>query len=124
MIPLLRRWARCLLPVLPLVALEAHGEGLPPGRYRCYQPPGYAVSAWFDILPDGTYSFQGQAPQAFSFDGATRKVTWSAGELARISGGGVYHAPSSGAATGQRHAIVLDEKDPDTPSSECFLTTH
>ncbi len=114
-----------LLAALPAVA-SAAGEALPAGRYRCYQPPSYAVTAWFDLAADGSYRFQGEDAARYAYDPDSRRVTWLDGALARDHSGGIYHPPSTEAPTGQRHAIVLERREEAAPAapSECFLTTH
>lgn len=99
---------------------------LPAGRYRCYVPPSYTVTAWFDILPDGTYQFQGEPPARFSYDPATRRLSWLEGEFAASLTGATYHPPAAASPTGQRHAIVLQERPAAVKDNapECYLTTH
>lgn len=106
------------------MSLAAVAAQPPSGRYRCYQPPGYHVTAWFDLYEDGRYRFQGGDPAHYDFDGASDRVTWIDGELADDHLGGRYFPPSEQAPTGRRHAIVLERREPGTPGSECFLTTH
>lgn len=110
-----------------LITLDgARAAELPSGRYRCYVPPSYAVTAWFDIHPEGRYQFQGEAPTRFAYDSASRRLTWIDGELASSSSGASYHPPEAGAPASQRHTIVLHAKPGESRSSasECYLTTH
>lgn len=107
------------------MAASGDDTGLPAGRYRCYAPPAYDVTAWFDILDESRYLFQGEAPGRFRFDPASRQVHWQDGILAETRRAGRYHPPAADAPTGQRHAIVLEPRAEGGPAtSECFLTTH
>ena len=117
--------AALLAACLPCCAVSQAAEP-PAGRYRCYEPPSYSVTAWFDLLPDGRYQFQGEPAQRFSYEPGTRHIAWLAGELASSHGGGEYQAPAPGAAAGQRHTIVLLplSKSAAGPRTECYLTTH
>lgn len=119
--------ARLLAAALLFAPLAAAAEDirLPAGRYRCYQPPSYVVTAWFDIVDGDRYLFQGDAPGRYRFDPASREVHWEDGVLADAHRTGRYHPPSAEAPTGQRHAIVLAPRAQDGGKpSECFLTTH
>lgn len=115
-----------LLAALPVCGAAGDGTELPTGRYRCYQPPSYVVTAWFDIEPGHTYRFQGEAPQPFRYDPVTRRIVWTGGELAQAHAGGTYHPPTADSALGSRHAIVLEPRARRDagPVTECFLTTH
>ncbi len=100
-------------------------EGPPLGRYRCYAPPTYVVTAWFDIVEPGRYLHQGQTPGRFQFDPDQGTVSWQDGEFAADYSGGRFHTPSDTAPTGMRYAIILEPRPGrDAPASECLLTTH
>ena len=101
----------------------AAAADLPSGRYRCYEPPTYVVTAWFDIEPNGTYRFQGESPARFRYDARTRDLTWIEGALATHHSGGRYEPPAAGSTAAQRHTIVLLPRG-DSIASECYLTTH
>ena len=126
MISAYRTVMRRQLPLLLVVCSAlAHAAELPTGRYRCYQPPAYTVTAWFDILPDGTYSFQGEPPARFSYEPKNGAVRWQEGVLATRHGGGRYVPPSPQKGGGLRHTIVLESRDAAAPAAdECYLTTH
>ncbi|MCB1916118.1 MAG: hypothetical protein KDG52_10415 [Rhodocyclaceae bacterium] len=116
---------RSLTALLALgLPLAATAEGPPSGRYRCYQPPNYQVTAWFDLIDDGQYLFQGGPPARYAFDAASGRLTWMNGDLAAEHTGARYHPPSTQAPNGRRHAIVLERREPGQAGSECFLTTH
>lgn len=122
--PMLSRPRAPLLALyLSLAAAPAlAAEDVPSGRYRCYQPPRYTVSAWFDLLPERSYSFQGDAPQRFSYDRERRELSWLGGELAGRKA--TYQPPGAGAA-GERHAIILEAGEAGASTAvECFLVTH
>ncbi|MCB1906200.1 MAG: hypothetical protein KDH15_02425 [Rhodocyclaceae bacterium] len=110
----------CIALAVPLAAAAAP----PSGRYRCYLPPGYQVTGWFDLRDDGRYLFQGGEPARYRYDADTGRLTWIDGELAAEYPGGRYYSPSGDAPTGRRHAIVLEHRDAGGARSECFLTTH
>lgn len=111
--------------------LAAASDRPPAGRYRCYQPPSYVVTAWFDLDLDGTYRLQGGPPARYAFDPATRVVRWLDGEHAGTGQVGLYVPPAAEHATAQRHAIVMTApknlrppRDDRDPRVQCLLTTH
>ncbi|MCB1956395.1 MAG: hypothetical protein KDG55_12010 [Rhodocyclaceae bacterium] len=115
------------LSLLTLLALPASAlqEDLPLGRYRCYAPPSYAVTAWFDVTDGQTYRYQGRSEGRLRFDASSATVRWLDGALAEHYAGGRFFTPASGAPTGERFAIVLEPRPGSAaPASECFLTTH
>lgn len=117
---------RCAsIAVLLACSGAACADALPSGRYRCYEPPSYVVVSWFDILPDRTYRFQGEAPARFAYEAGTRELRWREGELATSHAGATYHPPAADAPARQRHTIVLESRGESggTPT-ECYLTTH
>ena len=117
-------FATTLLAFLPLPAMAA-AEEPPVGRYRCYAPPSYSVTAWFDIVEPGRYLFQGRSAGRYAYDPAKNVVTWLDGGFAGDYAGARFYTPSDQAPTGQRYAIVLTPRDGrEAPASECLLTTH
>ena len=119
-------------------AAATAGERPPAGRYRCYQPPSYMVTAWFDLEADGTYRLQGDPPARYAFDPATRVLRWLDGGQAGSGQVGLYvppaakgGQPATGQATAERHAIVMTSpknlrppKNDRDPRVQCLLTTH
>jgi hypothetical protein len=125
------------LAALLLLATDASAaaERPPAGRYRCYQPPSYVVTAWFDLDLDGTYRLQGGPPARYAFDPATRVLRWLDGEHAGSGKVGLYVPPAAKDATehatAQRHAIVMTApknlrppRNDRDPRVQCLLTTH
>jgi len=126
-----------LTALLTLLAgdLATAADRPPAGRYRCYQPPSYVVTAWFDLETNGTYRLQGDPPARYSFDPATRVLRWLDGEYAGTGKVGLYVPPAAKDATeyatAQRHAIVMTApknlrppKGERDPRVQCLLTTH
>lgn len=126
-VPSLPTVLAALLPLLSTIPGSALAVELPPeGRYRCYEPPSYVVTAWFDLQADGTYRFQGQAPARYSYDPLKRQLRWLDGALAETHAGAIYHAPAAGGTAGQRHTLALQAHAPSRTAAagECYLTTH
>lgn len=123
-----------LLSLLTLLGgnlAAAAAERPPAGRYRCYQPPSYVVTAWFDLEADGTYRLQGGPPARYAFDPATRVVRWLDGDHAGTGKVGLYVPPAAEHATAERHAIVMTgpknlrpPRNDRDPRVQCLLTTH
>lgn len=118
-----------------LALLLAAGSALasppPAGRYRCYQPPGYAVISWFDFEADGTYRLQGGAPAKYRWEPARSLVRWLEGEHAAERLVGIYQPPPDAGQWPRRHTIVLARNDEMRPGSrgwdklpQCYLTEH
>jgi hypothetical protein len=61
-------------PIAPVLIVFLAGSALAqapvPGRYRCYEPPAYAVMAWFDLTP-GEIAINGDAPLPIRIDTVT-----------------------------------------------------
>jgi hypothetical protein len=101
----------------------------PEGRWRCYQPPGYTVVAWFD-LTGNRIAVDGNAPQALAIDAATGRVGLPAGALAPHREG-LYLPPGSAQGDAGRHTLVLLRAPGQKAGGRgwerlprCYLTTH
>lgn len=98
--------ARIALLAVALIHAGTTAAAQPPeGRYRCYQPPAYAVMAWFDLSAAGL-SVNGDAPQPVRFDPATGRIDWSAEAFAPYRHG-FYFPPGAPGGDGTRITIVL-----------------
>ncbi len=101
------------------------------GRYRCYQPPTYTVTAWFDLESDGSYRLNGGAPQRFAYDPARALIRWSGGDFASRRLFGIYMPPGKPGADEDRVTIVLSKRADMRPARKgwevlerCYLTMH
>ncbi len=99
------------------------------GRYRCYEPPGYGVMAWFDLDAKGI-SVHGDAPQAAHIDAATGRIDLPREALLPYRHG-FFFPPSAAAGDAGRATIVLAARADARPGQRawatlprCYLTTH
>lgn len=119
---------RCLATLLLLLSGAALAEDtLPPGKYRCYQPPSYVVTNWFELNADGSYRPHEGASGRYVYDGATRIVRWSDGFLGGKSA--LHHPPGPQSPGGSRHTLFFGadartNKKALPTREQCFLTTH
>lgn len=127
------RWLRALAALGLAASLCAQAaQGAPPaGRYRCYQPPAYTVTAWFDLEAGGRYRLNGGEPQAYSFDAGKSLIRWSREEAAQGWRAGRYLPPGSPGPDLDRYTIVIVPRDDARPGQpgwdkfeRCYLTTH
>jgi len=116
-----------------LFAELAQAADVPPpaGRYRCYQPPDYAVLSWFDFASDGTYRLQGGPVARYSWEPKRKVVRWLDGEYAKQGLVGIYESPPDADQWPRRHTIVLAKRADTKPGSaswaklpQCYLTEH
>lgn len=125
-----RLFALALLAVASLhFAGAASAEAPPPGRYRCYELPGYTVMAWFDLDARGI-SVHGDAPQAVRIDAASGRLTLPRDALPPY-GHGFYFSPGAADGDAGRATIVLASRADQRPGRSawarlprCYLTTH
>lgn len=108
---------------------SALAEAPPPGRYRCYQPPAYAVLAWFDLTAD-QIAINGDAPRPVGIDPATGRLELSPGTLPPWRHG-IRFAPGAKEGDAGRETIVLVSRPEHRPGHvgwarlpRCYLTTH
>lgn len=125
-----RLFALAMLAVAGLLLAGAASAQAPAqGRYRCYEPPGYAVMAWFDFSAAGI-GVNGDAPQAVRIDAATGRI-----ELPRDALPPYRHAyffpPGAAGGNAGRATIVLARRADQRPGQpawaklpRCYLTTH
>lgn len=99
------------------------------GKYRCYQPPAYTVTAWFE-LGEGQARIDGGAPAPFRYDAAAARIDWTTDALAPHRHGFHYPAGAPGDATG-RPTVVLAPRATARPGQpgwarlpRCYLITH
>jgi hypothetical protein len=119
-----------LLATLLLACAPVAADPSPvPGKYRCYQPPGYAVVAWFE-LGEGQARINGGDPQPAPFDAAAARIDWPGEALAPYRHG-LYFPPGTAGADGERTTIVLTARAQARPGGpgwtrlpRCYLTTH
>ncbi len=111
------------------IAGAALAQTPPEGRWRCYQPPGYTVLAWFD-LAKGQIAVDGNAAQPFSFDAATGRASLPAGALASHREA-LYLPPGAKHGDAERHTLVLLRTPGQKAGSpgwarlpRCYMTTH
>ena len=104
---------------------------LPAGRYRCYQPPAFTVTAWFDLEANGTYRVNGGKWQRYAFDAEKSLVRWSGSDFAAGQGYGVFIPPGGPGGEEARHTIVLSGRADARPGmsgwarlERCYMTTH
>jgi hypothetical protein len=100
-----------------------------PGKYRCYQPPAYTVTAWFE-LGEGRARIDGGDPAPFRYDAAAARIDWTTDALAPHRHGFHYPAGVPGDDAG-RPTIVLAPRAPARPGQpgwarlpRCYLITH
>jgi len=112
-----------------LLAAAASAQTPAPGRYRCYEPPGYAVIAWFDLDARGI-SVNGDAPRRIRFDAATGRIDLPRKALPPHRHG-FYFAPGAAGGDAGRVTIVLASRADARPGQRawaklprCYLTTH
>jgi hypothetical protein len=109
------------------IAGAAAAQTPPEGRWRCYQPPGYTVLAWFDLTP-ATIAVDGHEPLPVSFDAGRLALPPAALPPYRE---GLYLPPGSVQGDAERHTLVL-LRTPGQRSggagwarlARCYLTTH
>jgi hypothetical protein len=111
------------------LASAALAQTPPFGRYRCYQPPAYTVTAWFDLDAAG-YRLNGGSAQPYQIDRESGKLTWS-GNGIDGRGHGRYSPPGTNSDDGARHTIVLSTTPAPLPTQRdwarlprCYMTTH
>ncbi len=111
------------------LAGSAFAQAPPHGRYRCYQPPGYTVMAWFDLDAKGI-SVNGAAPHVVRIDAAKGRIDLPRGLLPPHRYG-YYFAPGAAGGDAERVTVVLAGRAdlrPGQPAWEkqprCYLTTH
>lgn len=99
------------------------------GRYRCYEPPGYTVMAWFDLDAKGI-SVHGDAPQAVRIDAAKGRLDLPRDVLPPYRHG-FYFPPGAAGGDAERVTIVLASRADQRPGRSgwanlprCYLTTH
>lgn len=108
----------------------ASAQAPAPGRYRCYEPPGYTVMAWFDLDAKGGISVHGDAPQALRIDAASGRLTLPRDALPPYRHGR-YFPPGAAGGDAERVTIVLAARADARPAQRvwatlprCYLTTH
>ncbi|MDA8259808.1 MAG: hypothetical protein M0Z99_29905 [Betaproteobacteria bacterium] len=123
------RQRRLLACALALVAGSVFAETPAPGRYRCYEPPGYTVMAWFDLDARGI-SVHGDAPQALRVDAVSGRLTLPRDALPPYRHG-FYFPPGAAGGDAGRATIVLAARADVRPTQRvwarlprCYLTTH
>ena len=95
----------------------------PAGRWRCYQPPGYTVLAWFD-LDAGGIAVDGNPVLPIRVEGA--RVTLPAAALPPHREA-LYLPPGATQGDAERHTLVLlrtPGQRPEPRQPRCYLTTH
>ncbi len=125
-----RLLARAMLAVASLhFAGTASAQAPAAGRYRCYEPPGYTVMAWFDLDAKGI-SVHGDAPQAVRIDAATGRLSLPRDALPPYRHG-FYFPPDAAGGDAGRATIVLASRADQRPGRSgwarlprCYLTTH
>ena len=110
-------------------ATAAFAQAPPDGRWRCYQPPGYVVTAWFDLAAGGV-SVNGDTPLPVRIDAASGRIALPPGALAPHREG-LYLPPGTAQGDAERHTLVLLRTAGQRPGSRgwerlprCYLTTH
>jgi len=129
--PVLRRLLGGWLALAATALFAAPPSAPPAGRYRCYQPPAYTVTAWFDFEADGTYRLNGAAAQRYRYDAAKSLVRWTSGDFAQSRYVGIYMPPGKAGGDEDRYTIVLATRDDARPGKagwdrlqRCYLTMH
>lgn len=99
------------------------------GRYRCYEPPRYAVIAWFD-LDAGRIAVNGAEPMPYRSDPARARIELPAAALPPWRHGWFF-APGAPGGDAQRVTLVLAANEVQRPGAagwdrlpRCYLTTH
>ncbi|MBI3096273.1 MAG: hypothetical protein HYY97_15500 [Rhodocyclales bacterium] len=112
-----------------LLAASAAAQAPAAGRYRCYELPGYAVLAWFD-LAGAEISVNGDTPRTVRIDAARQRIELPRGLLAPYRHG-FWFAPGAGGGDAERVTIVLAARADARPDQRrwatlprCYLTTH
>lgn len=112
-----------------LLASAAFAQAPAHGRYRCYEPPGYGVIAWFDLDAEGI-SIHGDAPHAVRIDAASGRLTLPRDALPPYRHG-FYFPPGAAGGDAGRVTIVLASRADQRPGRpgwtrlpRCYLTTH
>ncbi|MBI5900226.1 MAG: hypothetical protein HZB40_13465 [Rhodocyclales bacterium] len=118
-----RLWALAL----SLLAGVAAAQTIPEGRWRCYQPPGYTVLAWFD-LDGGGIAVDGHPPRPVAVVGDG--LALPAGLLPPWRHA-IYFAPGSAQGDAERHTLILLPRAGASRQGRawerlprCYLTTH
>lgn len=102
---------------------------VPSGRYRCYEPPNYAVMAWFDLAP-AAIAVNGDEATSLRIDHASGRIDLPPDAIPpwRL---GWHFAPGAQGGDAERVTIVLARhagQRPGTPAwgrlPRCYLTTH
>ena len=120
-------------PIAPVLIVFLAGSALAqapvPGRYRCYEPPAYAVMAWFDLTP-GEIAINGDAPLPIRIDTVTGGFDLPPGAIPPWRRG-VGFAPGAKHGDAERVTIVLASRPEHRPGHaawarlpRCYLTTH
>jgi hypothetical protein len=114
--------AALALVLSPLIAEAA--EPPPPGKYQCYQPPAFRVTAWLELRADGSYRAHAQPEGRYVYEGQTRQVRWLDGYLA---GRFALHQPPG--PDSPRHTLVFGADGKTRAKAlqgleQCYLTTH
>jgi len=112
-----------------LLAGAASAQAPAPGRYRCYEPPGYTVMAWFDLDAKGI-GVLGDVPQAVRIDAATGRIDLPQDVLPPYRHA-YFFAPGAAGGDAGRATIVLASRADQRPGRpawarlpRCYLTTH
>ncbi len=120
---------RLLACALTLLAGSVFAQAPAQGRYRCYEPPGYGVMAWFDLSAAGI-GVNGDAPQAVRIDVATGRINLPQNALPPYRHGFFFPPGAAGGDAG-RATIVLARRADQRPGQpawaglpRCYLTTH
>ena len=128
-VPVGRRLFALLPALLALLAGAAFAQTPPEGRWRCYQPPAYAVLAWFD-LGGGQIAVDRNPQRPYTADAATGRVALPAGALAPHREA-LYLPPGHAQGEAERHTLVLLRSPGQKPGGRgwdalprCYMTTH
>lgn len=123
------------ISLIAALLLQASGSLLadtvapPSGKYRCYQPPGYTVMAWFE-LHEGMVSVNGGDAEPYTYHPGTRRIDWPFGAFAPLHHGRFFAHGELGDETDRTTIVLLRRpetrigKDGWGKLPRCYLTQH
>ena len=119
---------RLAVTVLLLVVSGIAVAELLPGKYRCYRPPSYEVTAWFE-LGEGQVRINGGAPQPVAYDATAARLDWPGEALHPWRHGHYFPEGVPDDGTARTTVLLSPQADLPKPSARvrlprCYLTTH
>ena len=119
----------CAVAIVALAFSSSSSGQIATGRYRCYEPPSYAVMAWFDLTAN-QISVNGNDPMPVRVDTASGRIDLPPDAIPPWRFGW-HFAPGAKNGDAERVTIVLARRAEQRLGNQawvrlprCYLTTH